>query len=321
MATLNQLSCDIQRVWLGKNRCSVNMAAPKGLIGLPHGTEISAANMAALQTYLNGLLTDDDIVDRAIVISSIVGVEDNSEEAVNFTYPDGSNIQTRDEVYRLRFEHHEGWCYHKNMLDLNGTESQYDWLLFDQNNVIWGQLNTAGDALMGVVASQFVVHKMTMPTFDAPARYMFTFEVSDTTQLNENGGFVNAGFNLVSGLDSIQGVDLALVSWVDGAAGTVNVSADTACGGLNMAVEFAAELDAPGAWEATNAATGNAITITAVSVVTISGKPVFLFDFDATDPDYPASAASLYLRLQDVSVIAALGVEFYESNTLTLTRP
>src|SRR5690606_24452881 len=89
--------------------------------------------------------------------------------------------------------------------------------------------------------------------------------------------------------------------------------------GLNLADRFADELVAnPDLLVATNHATGAALTITSAAKALINGQHGITYTFDATG--FPVASGSIDLRLDEVSVLAADGLQYYET-PLSLNIP
>lgn len=322
MATVNELDCNVAQTWTGAATCDAKMGVVIGEILLPTGTTLSNAEVAAIQTTLQTLLVDNNYLDRALLVNLQRGIEDNSEAVVSFTYPDGTSIVTREEVYKLRMEHNVGQCYQKNLRGINSQPQQWQSMFIDKSLQLWGTRDTPTSEVRGFTLAKHWANVPMMANYEQPSRYMVDIELADSTELADRAAFVKLSFNPFAVLSGVQGVDVQNVGSNNWTTGVFPVTAFVACGGINMVTTYGGELDAAAAWSVTNTATGATIDITSVTQTTTGGVPTFTIDVDATDTDYPTSGNSLTIELASVSALTALGVSYYEQMTpLTLTRP
>lgn len=321
MAVINALDCNVVQTWTGAATCDAKMYVHKGGFLLPHGTKLTASEFATLQATLQAGMIDNDFRDRFLMLNLSKGVEDNSEETQSFTYPDGTSIVTREEVYKWAYEHAVGQCYQQNLRKVNEKQSQYDWLPFDSQNVIWGTLNT-DNTVSGYSLAKIWARAPKAASYTDPSRFYVDIELADTTELADRAAFGKMSFNPLTVLQGVQGVNVVNVGSNNWTTGVFAVTSFTACGGINLVTEYGGELDATGAWLVTNHATGVAIPVTSVTQSTTGGVPTFTLDVDAADANYPTSGGSIDIRLNAVSALTALGVSYYEQMvTLNLTRP
>ena len=167
----------------------------------------------------------------------------------------------------------------------------------------------------------------------------FSLSMLSVKQFNLNDGSENYFYNVGLQFESIQefendavvqfGSDVKVMNIVDGlldinlsqvspiAAGRLEVKALAGCGAEDLYDTYSAELNAVGVWVATNTATGNAITITSVTV-NATGKSFGVL-LDVTDTDYPAVGETVTLKLAAVSVLEAAGISGFEGCAQTFT--
>lgn len=316
-----QLQCQLIRANTGQNRCSVSPSVWKYYLLIPTGTYPTAAQLATFNTYMQSMLINDDPLLRWHLIGSLVGIEDNSEDQTLYNYQDGSSVVTRDEIYRWALEHRNGKCYQDNLIDFNGSEGQYQVIMIDKSNVMWGAAATDASSLptiAGATMSRHYAGPFTVATYSDPSRFMVTIEISDVTQLNKYGRQAQLGFNVntMKGVQSVVLDDLGSANWT---TGVLNVSAATACGGLNFVTEFGALIADTDAWVVTNSVTGGTIAITTATA--LANGSGFALDLDQADANYPTSGQGVDINLVSVSALATLGVKYYEATSITIERP
>lgn len=129
--------------------------------------------------------------------------------------------------------------------------------------------------------------------------------------LNDLVAFVEAGFDVASTIRGLQDVNLAIET--GGVAGTYRVTAKTKVG-LNLAELYPTVLNTASNWLVQNFTSGNAITVTGVTIgKNASGEDCFVFVLDTADLDYPSAGQKLTVDLQTPAALQAVGVDGYES--------
>lgn len=324
MADINALNCLQGGANVGIGSCIRDPQKIKYIIFGRLGKQYTATQMLNAKSTLQADAVNDDPLERIYIVPVTVN-EDQSSDAERFTYPDGSTKVTRDPIYRIQFEHRGGVCLHTQLLNgFNQMHGQFGYMFADSNYTIQSEnVTDSNGTITGIKfsrLSEIYIPPYTMATESDPTRYYIELQIEDIRSRNQNGAYVDLDFPL-SDIDMIQTANLGLIAWVSGAAGTVNISAVTGCGGQNLATLYSTALPDVTNFVATNYDTGNVIPITAVTKVTVSGKDALLFDFDSADPDYPTAGNNLILAGAAPSVLSGNDVEWYEIPRIILTRP
>lgn len=305
MANLNELNCLTDAGNTGIGSCPLDFKQITGAILTPKGYEISAAELADLQATLVAAATTDTKSERIFPIGNFVANTDSSEDLVVQSTNYGFKFPVREGVEDWSFQYVAGGLtLHQQLRKFNG--SGHDFLFFDAENKILGTTGSAPGSLKAIPNIYVWAKPWKANDGTKVAEYLLQF-VFPPRFINDYVAFVKADFDIQTTVLGLVAVDLLSPS-VNVTPGSYNVKALTPS---NLYDLFSAELAVAGMWEAKNAE-GAAITIT-----TVTANPGFsgwVFALNTSDPDYPAAGGSIYINLLAPSVLAAGGVEGYESS-------
>lgn len=307
MATeLNKLTCLVVGANTGFGDCVISPAVIAGAFKVPVDFELDAAGIAALQTSLSEAALAAQIKERIFPIHNFEEINDGTEDETIATMGYGGKYPVRDGDYDWTFRYMQGGlCLSKQLAKLSGVGGAV--LFYDSNNILIGW--KVGDKLKGIPLN-FFKGKPWRPS-DGSTTPFFSVRFSFKPQyINQEVGFVQADFNLAT-IEGLQ--DVALKDAVS-VRPAMKVTATVGCSKDNMYDVYADELAVVGAWKAT--INGNDIPITAVAKdETISGWTITL---DDTDENYAAAPVPVVISLVDPTALAALDVDGFESNTVSI---
>lgn len=307
---LNKKTCLIAGGNTGVGPCFLDLKSIRMAILVPKNAVYLEAELATKETLLAALQADTLEVSRNRVypIKNLVGITDNTEEPTLETLGYGGIAVVRDGKYNLTFRFTEGgFCLSKSLRKFNSANISV--ILIDDAGQLLGWRD--GSGLKGFPLELFYALPPRMNDgAGAVASYQFQI-VFDSSYLADNLGFIEGGS--ISFWQSLNGLqDVVLIAAAGNAEPILKISTAIGCSGENLLTDFATELQEETLWIATNKATGADITVTSVSIV----GGVATVTLDATDPDYPAGVGSLGVKLTTPVLLAAAGVEGYESNEL-----
>lgn len=323
MAEIDALSCDSGGANLGVGTCVRNPKKDKYIIFAPLDKVYTPTDILTAQATFQADAIADDPTERIYPLKIMVS-ELQGSDMETFTFPDGTTETTRDPILGIRYEHRLGACVQNQLITgFSGRQGQYGIFTVDAGNTLRGEhVYDDNGQVIGVKPmqlSKIYAPPYTPPTESEPVRMYVDIEWASYTSLNQDTAYIDLGFPF-SEIEQLQTANVGLVAWVSGTAGTVTMSLLTGCGGQNMADLYPTAI-VPASFIATNFATGNVITITAVTKTTTNGKGTLLVDFDQADPDYPAVGGKILLKGAAPSVLAGQGIEYFEIPSFTLTRP
>lgn len=311
MATtiLNSANCATDLGNTGQTDCAFD---PKLLVGgflIPPNAEIPASALvseAALQTFLAGKILAPK-GQRWYPLPNGAALTDNSADVTIQQLSGGASFPVKDGDYDITQQYLDGkLCLSNQLQKFKGTN--YKYLAIDAEGTIIGTKNFTKDGIAGIKLIYFYPypHKFASATEVAQYRYRLAFTPD---QINRFIAFAKTSeFNPLD----LQGLKTVGIKQIDRPVGTPGVItfAVKTCGGSNLSDTFPTELTVPAAWVVTNATTGNAVT---VSAVTIDPNGNYVLTLLTTDPDYNVTSNGMKVTLVAPTVLdTTYGVTGYE---------
>lgn len=306
MANLNELNCLTDAGNTGIGSCPLDFKQIVGAILTPKGYQLSAAQLADLQASLIADATTDTKSARIFPIGNFVANTDSSEDLVVQSTNYGFKFPVREGVEDWSFQYVAGGLtLHQQLRKFNG--SGHDFLFFDSENKILGTKGSEAGSLKAIPNIYVWAKPWKANDGTKVAEYLLQF-VFPPRYINDYVAFVKADFDIQTTVLGLIAIDLESPS-VNATPGSYNVKALTPS---NIYDLFSTELAAAGMWTATNPLTGGVITITTVTAN--AGFSGWIFALNTADPDYPVAGGNVAIDLKAPSVLAAGGVEGYESS-------
>lgn len=308
MSILNQKNCSVGGGNTGYGDCFVDLKNIVGGFLVPSIAEFTPADLASAATMLAALQAAIIAApaSRIYPMGSYVGITDNSEAPVIQTFGYGGLAVTREGLYNLSFQFlNGGLCLSKSLRKFNGQNRSV--LLFDANGLLVGW--KSGANLKGIPLDMFYQNPLKLNDGSNVTMYV-TQLAFKPIYLNDYIGFLEMNISDLAALTGLQDVVLSEV----GASAEPNfiIQAITGCNGFNLFDTYAAELAYNTLWKAYNQE-GEEITITSVTQNTSNkGWNVVI---DGADPDV---SGPVIISLQTPAVLAAAGIEGYDSIPLTI---
>lgn len=311
MSVINQIpGCYSFGPNLGFSACQYVPGIVKGLLFVPKGATITAANAANLQSYINSKLNDTNPALRWHLAMGFQGVESQNEDAVVFTYPSRKKQTIATEVRGARFQLDNSFCQYRNLYEWNaGAWKGYD--VFEvTDTVLEGATGKTGNNLVviGRAISHFWVEMRTYATYSDPEQFFVQIQYADASQSVTSVGQLplsdpNGPFTLAT-TNGVQ--DVLLANPVNGAAGVYTVTLLTGCGGINFANIYGTTLVTAG-FTAANGTTGAAITITSAAASGLNAVTgvysTYTVTLNLADPDYPTVGLPITLGLSQSGLL------------------
>ncbi|PHJ53860.1 hypothetical protein VF04_35025 [Nostoc linckia z7] len=325
MAAINFTDCFAGGSNLGTGSCNNNPSKVVGVSFHRLNEVFTATELLNARTLFQAIFTDDTPSERGSFVPAFMS-ENQSEDVQRFTYPNGTSKVTRDVVNRFRMEHTLSKCVQDQLYrGYNDQQGNFGVLIWDAGGKVWGEnvtdVNGTITGIKPIRLSEIYIEPLVWASEEEPTRYYFALEFANFQSLNVNASSVQLNFSL-SDLEQVQNAYLSLIAFTNPTTGTFQVGIAACCGAENLVDAYPTLLNDPDAFVLTNRATGNAITIDSVTVVTVNEQKILLIDADAKDTYYPASGQSMVLTLASVSALAALGIEYYEAaQSIVITRP
>lgn len=303
---------------MGFGNCKKDLKNAKGFLLSPAGTTIPVSELPTFIADVLVNLRKDDKYARWQMVTGIKGVTKANVEAATATWGDGSTEETRSERIGRTYDF-KNVCAFIGVSTLRGKEAQYDiWPIYDGNEV-QGTQATMPDGEPAV--SGFTLDNITVPLYteainETQAMWQFGFQLASGDEWRNMVIMQPEDGNLLKSLESMQTIELQWLKNTPQVTGTYQVAARTSCGSVNMGEVFATELADSSLWLVTNPVTGNAIT---VSGVTVNGLGNFVLALLTTDPDFTA-ATKLKVTLVAPSVLAAADIAWYEGTSIIIPK-
>lgn len=308
MSILNSAPCGVSNGNTGIGDCSFD---PKNLVGgflVPKSFVITAANLATKELALAALApaaSADLPAQRIYPLPLTLGMTNNSETPVKFSYGYGAQVTVRDGMYIFNQAYADGsLCISNQLMKFNGN--RYNWIGLDAAGFLWG--TKVGNDLAGIPLNEFYNNPFTPSDGTNPTGYSYDLSLNKN-YLNQDIAFISLGLAQVQAIKGLQNIVPVQISAK--AANTFTVRLQTGCGGSYSELYdlYATELADPANFKIVRASTGNEIDIT--SVAAVPNSKGFLFTMDATDTDYSAGA-DVILSGSTVSVLAGNDVVGFE---------
>lgn len=317
---INSIECASNIRNSGFGSCTFTPGFTKGWFRVGKNFKIDAtvaASPTTLRAYMQSLLIADDPSQRIYPVHGIKAVTDNSEDTTMQTFADGTQVPVRDGFYNWTYQYIDGgMCLHLALRTWNNTGGLYIW--YDQNNTILGTIDTDTDGNRSIVGAEALFYENKWKANDGSNVAAFTsFFSVDSVLLNENLGFIRAGFNLAS----LKGLETLVLKQgtIAPAAGVLHVAIAAGCDYANQFSLYGTQLADESLWIAKNETTNGVIDITSVTASTANQD--MIVTLDTSDPDYPATAtAKVLLTLVGPTGLDAADIPGFESNTLTIAR-
>lgn len=306
MANLNRTICVTGGANTGVGECPL---IPKNIIGMfivPNNLELTPAQIATLQTTLQGLAANDVPANRIYPVHNFVGLTDNTGELVTETLGYGGIAPITEGKYDWTFRISRGGiCLQKALRKFNNKSVRV--LFYDASYVLYGTMKGAN--LMGIPLEMFYALPWTLSDGSGTTAGFNVRVVFDPIYFNDNLGYVETseeGF-LLSEIEGIK--EINLVEIAPSAKPVMVIQALAGCGGENLFSLYSTELSEVALWDVTNATTGATIAIT--SVAANAGAEAFTVTI-------PATVDPVNVKLAPISELEAAGIEGYESKTIRI---
>ena len=311
---INVTDCTTSRKNLGYGDCVVDVKQIIGAFLVPSTFKLDAAALASKATAIAALraaAADDNKGRRIFPIHKLKNPQNNSDDKTVQSFSDGSEAVVREGLQKWMFQITAGGLSLHSALRTHNQNGGY-FIFYDSNFTIYGWQKNEGE-IWGIPCDHVWADPWRANDGSNTTNYGWGVAFAPR-YVNEGVGFAIID-STIEGIEGLQDVKLTEVAF-DGDTGVAEVAAVLERGGTNMAELYGTELAAVGMWNASNASTGNAITIEAVSVMSGS-NPRFQVTLDNADTDYP-TAGTILLSLAAPSVLDAAGVEGFESNEIEL---
>lgn len=321
MATLiNKILCAILLRNTGICDCFFDPKNPTGMIFVPQSFKITAANLATIQSYLEGK-TRAPKGSRIFPIQNFVSINDGTEDPTVESFAFGQKETVREGNYSWTFGFRKGGVSLSNKLrSFNGKEDSFSVLFIDAQNAIYGTSFTEsnGDtSIKGIPLSRIYTSPWKVNDGSKNTGYMINVEFAPI-HVNEKLAFakVEPTDYLLTELTGLQDINLKQ-ALAPAANGVFTVSVNTDCG-ENLFDTYGTPLASPALWLASNKATGANIPVT--SVVVNEGLKAFTVTLAHANPAYPGAGGSVNITLLDPEALATGTVVGFEADVLTQVR-
>lgn len=303
---------------MGFGNCSKDLKNAKGFLLSPAGTKVPVSELDTFIADTLVKLRSDDRYARWQLITGIKGVTKANIEAATATWGDGTTEETRSERIGRTFDF-KNLCAYLGVTTLRGKEDLYDiWPIYDGNDV-QGTKATMADgeaAVSGFDIATFLCLLYTEAINETQAMWQLTVQLASGDEWRNMVVFSPEDGNALKDLASLQTIELEYRKVTPIVAGSYHVRATSSCGSVNMAEIYGTELADAALWVVTNATTGNAITVTGV---TVSGAGNFVLALDVADLDFTA-ATKLKITMVPPSELNTAEVSWYEATSIVIPK-
>lgn len=312
---------------LGKKGCPYKPGPTVGIILVPFdfsspalATSDDATIKAGLINLITAQLHNDSYAARFQHIGKFVDFEDKSEEPTMETRGYGKKTMINRGVQVHEYMHDEGSDYHNALKTFDGKHDQYKVLRYDAQGVITGANKydaTTGQVvgIQGIELDALNVYDRKEADYAVSSRFRVGFTFADSAELNEEMFAIATGINVAALCELNSVIDVMLTSFTVSTTRVHDFIVRTANGSINLGDTFGATLADSTAWVAYNKTSGVSIAVTSVAYNANSKKYTVTFTAGA---GYVNGQVAV-VRLADVSVLAGLDVEFYESDAVEST--
>lgn len=325
MPAIDELFCNVVGLNTGQVGCSVVLKAAKNIILLPVGTEID--DTTTPKATLEALLLADNPAARAYMLpAEIQEVTDNTSEPTNIEWAYGAVVTQYYGIPNYTFMiGNLSLGAMEAMQQFNGKAGEYELAIIDQDDqiIMNKYINDDDETVMrGFSLTNIFTGGMRIRNKESDNAKMGTamqVVFSNPKQFNEGNALVwKTGIDLER-LPRMNTLTLSQKTAPD-ASRIVDIKVMVNSRTNFASTQYRALLAVVGAWKGSVTVGGAALTVSAVSIVTVSGDDVYRVTFAATN--YPSSPATFATDLQAPSVLAALTAPlkgFESAGALTLT--
>lgn len=314
MSILNDPGCSLTYVNTGLPSCDFDPGNINWACLVPKAHEFTEANLASSATFIAAFqaLTLNPPATRAYPIGQLDDPEDKSEETVFETTKYGSKIFVRDGRYVWQFRIMNcGVKLLGKLMNFNQTKN-YKIIFGNSKNWIIGTQSTGvSGGLKGLGIDNIQFNKWKLADGSKGTLYTFEVTLSEPSELNENIAFCHLDSSPNENVKGILDVTLTQNALVSSAS--IDIELTTDIGSVNLFDDYAADLDAAGAWLVTKAG----VEVTPASVAQVAATKSIRITLTAPAGDHVFS-------LVTPAALAVLGIgggsdNGYESNTITAT--
>lgn len=324
MPSIDELDCIAVGLNTGTVGCPIVLKAAKNLLILPVGTEIDST--LTPKATLEAILLADNPASRGYLLPVEIGeTTDNTAEDVRVEWAYGAGIT---QYYGIG-----DYTFMVRSLDLrvmeamqqfNGRALEYEVMVIDQSNQIISNKYINDDdetVLRGFSISDIWTGGMRIRNKESDNAKMGTamrIVFSNPEQFNEGNALIwKTGIDL----ERLPRMNTLTLSQKTAPNASRIVDIKVMVGKTNFAsTQYRSLLAVTGAWLGAVTVGGAALTVSAVSIVTVSGDDIYRVTYAVTN--YPTAPATFYADLQAPSVLAALTAPlkgFESGGELTLT--
>lgn len=320
MAILNYMNCasDTTQTAL-PDSCTNNPDLLEYALAVPAGTVWTATQLAALQTTIQAGLVNDTYGSAYHLFGKFEGIDDQSEERQQETLAYGTKTTTRPEQYYWTFRYLDGYmCKHKAYLAFKGREAEFDFFFIDKSRNYIGTEAYDADGFLtgmkGVSLSEFYENNWKPKDGSNQTMFNLSMGIANSADLNERYAFATAGFD-IEDLNMTKNAVLNPITTLDDGALTCSLLAG--CGGQNLAEQISDFVDAT-LFTGKNTETGASVALDALTATGTGANTALVFDWDETDPNYPAAGEYLTIEFVAPSAIYTATGQYYRGNTVTI---
>lgn len=296
----NDIYCETSGGNTGLPPCGILPGKFIGVYFIRERTTLTLAELADLETTLKEKVKLQNLNQRFYPIYGVDEDEDSSEDATITTSSRGYAEKTAPGSIQYSLQYHLDFCRTQQLARWDGF-SGYCFFVDDNGN-FWGKRNDDGTLSSLKLANVIANLRMAKAGTDITWNTMILNFGAPTKLFWLTLGVEKYSFD-ASEVEGIQDLTLKKV-----AATTFTV--ELSCGGGSIYSEYKTEIATLTAWKAKNAATGDAINITAVT------ENDAQMGYDLTFETAPPAGAKVRI---DVNLESLSGIKGYEVKPLTYT--
>jgi len=315
MTILNTAVCALNGGNTGISNCSVDFnTLNKGFL-VPTDFVLTEAQLVSPATVMAALIAaaSANIASQRIYpLPETLTVTDNSEAAVQQTYGYGAVVTVRDGMANIAVNWKKGGlCLRNQLAKFNGNS--WAWLAIDAEGRLIG--TKVGKTMKGIPLNEF--YQDPFKWADGANQTAYIYKLSyNTRYINSDVAFVPLNYGEVSAISGLINIVPELVTYPGANIFTVRLLAG--CAKDNLYDLYSTALANVANFSVVNATTGNAITITSVTVD--ANSKGFIFTLNSSDPDYVAGGPFV-VSGSTVSALATNLVVGFEILPLTIVTP
>jgi len=313
MANLNELTCLTTAGNTGVGSCPLDIKNIVGVILAPKGYEFDVTTPEA--TMLAACLNASPAL-RLYPIFDLENLGDSSEALTVQTLGYGAKHPVREGFNDWNFQYVAGGLsLHRELRKFNGAA--WDFYFVDAKNRVFGIMGSSATKIKAIPSTGGFFWATPFKVSDGSKITEYLIQcVFNVKYLNDLYAFVDAGFDVPTGIYGIESVNLTGVA--DGTSGSYDITAKTASVGTNLGDIYPAALAAAGMWIATNSETGS--TVAVLGATYDATNKYFVIACDKTDPDYPGVGQHIKIKMAAPATLDAAGIHGYESNYVVIAK-